>query len=1143
MKSKRFLAMLLSIAMLISSWSLFVLADGDGSPDGDISSGDTENPGDSLDALKLDELFEAPMLDYGSTYAVTFTPDQDGEYTLTAVCVNGSVITVSDPYGSAVTPVSSNNYEWTYVMNLRLSAGKTYTITFQGGSFGLDSPFTLYMSRTAKTLSLGRNTFFARGGIDTYIPFTPDVSGTYIFTESHHSFSYYGDSEPGVNLSVTGGCYISPYYSDTAHIAHLTAGTTYNIRFHSDAPKIYGSIMTLDITRDVPELSEGRTDVTVPISSGYAAYTFSPSKTGVYVFYAEGQYSTSINVIKKSAIGTYSANKSAGSGAGGYNFLLPVALEAGEEYYVIVKGSSEDTSDITFPVTLKYEEPKGTGQYDSPAGDRYLAYYPFRAEESGYYMFLCPNGYVSAESYIATDLGYGDQRVYYVEKGKDIVLSYFRYEDTPPVSFEVRPLEKTLSLGENTLTKEINKQMYAKFTPEVSGTYTITIPENFPASPQLCSADRNSVYSMNHKSDDNHYTYSLIGGEPYLLWFNLEYNDSVSEVTLKLEKTPPPMLGMGKNTVPADKAFSFTPKESGMYQFYNHSNVRLTVYHGPKYLGASMSQGDYDSGFSITGAQLTAYEEYTLVPSYNDDFNSDSLDIFVEEVPQLKIGENEVSKAGVFTETTFIPNETGIYVVSCEDGTATSFQCLSGTGFSGISTNFRVNDKIYVLLEKDYTYNLEFKSDPANTSDKIHVNIEKERVLEMGRNEDVLVKKSEDNNTCYTYYSFIPEKNGTYTFRTENGENVNAFVYEKLDKKNEIGRGYVSWTDYNMNMTVTLEAGKLYHVQMCIEDSAQQEQDALADLIIEETPVEKLSGYSLSLDGSIAVNLYLSLADFVAESKTAILHCTFPNGKEIDYKMDDADIKMLNNQKYYVFHLPVAPKEMVMDINAQLIDEANGIVGEKYSVSVESYASYLFSYAYDSNGNVLNKEFAAAVPLVKALLNYGARAQTYFNHVTYRLANWQLSAKERVLPNLNPDSIPKYVMSGNSEKLPDGLTFDGASLSIESETELNLYFTNKTGKKVVFSEPGRGIETQGRKSGGSTIVKINGIPAHKLDEVIRVEVSVEGDPNTYFVTYSPIFYCHNVIEREISATRTENLKELMKAFYFYNQAAKNYLGE
>ena len=120
MKSKRFLAMLLSIAMLISSWSLFVLADGDGSPDGDISSGDTEEPGNSLYALKLDEIYEKPGLAYGSTYAVTFTPDKDGEYTIIAGNVSDAVITVTDGNGTVVPPVSSQNYNWTYDINLRL---------------------------------------------------------------------------------------------------------------------------------------------------------------------------------------------------------------------------------------------------------------------------------------------------------------------------------------------------------------------------------------------------------------------------------------------------------------------------------------------------------------------------------------------------------------------------------------------------------------------------------------------------------------------------------------------------------------------------------------------------------------------------------------------------------------------------------------------------------------------------------------------------------------------------------------------------------------------------------------------------------------------------------------------------------------
>ncbi len=1135
MKSKRFLAMLLSIAMLISSWSLFVLADGDGSPDGDISSGDTEEPGNSLYALKLDEIYEKPGLAYGSTYAVTFTPDKDGEYTIIAGNVSDAVITVTDGNGTVVPPVSSQNYNWTYDINLRLSAGKTYTITVKGGSFDLEKPFALCMVRTAKSLSLGRSTFFARGQKSTYISFTPDVSGVYRFTESHHSF----ESDPWVSFTMSQGISVG----DNAYIADLTAGETYSISVYCSGEASLGAIVNVDITREDQVLSEGRTNVTVPASSGYTAYAFTPSKTGVYVFSSEGEYSTRINVIKESALGTNGCDKSAESGAGGNNFLLPVALEANEKYLVVVNGYSEGTSDITFPVTVKYEEPKGTGTYESPAEKGYLAYYAFRAEESGYYMFLCPQVEVTVDTYLGNTFINGDQRVFYVEKGQDIVLSYFRNEYSSPVSFTILPLEKTLLLGENTLTKEINKHIYAKFTPEVSGTYTITMPESEYNSPALMGPDRYSVSTMNHVYYEKDYTYSLTGGVTYVLVINLQNNDSVSDVTLKLEKTPSSMLGMGKNTMKLEKAFSFTPKKSGTYQFYDNAHSELNLYHGSNYLGG-VTNGDYDTGFSTTAVKLTALEEYTIKPQYYYDYNEESIDIFVKEIAELSTGENTVSKAGMYTETTFVPDETGIYLITCEGGSLSNLYRLYGTSYSDVYESFEEKGVNYALLEKGCEYVLELKNDPANTSDTILVNIEKERVLTMGRNEDVLVKQSEAYSTIYTYYSFIPEKSGTYTFRTENGDNVNAFIYEKTDKKNEVSRGYVSWTTYNMTMTATLEAGHLYHVQMCIENPTQQTQDALADLIIEQTPAEKLDGYSISLDGTIAVNLYLSLADFVAESKTAVLHCTFPNGKEIDYKMHDADIKTMNNQKYYVFHLPVAAKEMSMIIYAQIIDEANEITGEKYSVSIDEYARYLMGYAYDSKGNVLNKEFAAAVPLVKALLNYGARAQKYFEYKYDNApANWMLSSEEKELPDLKAESIPSYVLSEQSEKLPDGLTFDGASISIVSETEMNLYFTNKTGKKVVYSEPGRGIATEGRKSDGSTIVKITGIPAHKLDEVIRVEVSVEGDPNTYFVTYSPIFYCHNVIARKTTATRTENLKELMTAFYFYNQAAKNYHGE
>jgi hypothetical protein len=58
-----------------------------------------------------------------------------------------------------------------------------------------------------------------------------------------------------------------------------------------------------------------------------------------------------------------------------------------------------------------------------------------------------------------------------------------------------------------------------------------------------------------------------------------------------------------------------------------------------------------------------------------------------------------------------------------------------------------------------------------------------------------------------------------------------------------------------------------------------------------------------------------------------------------------------------------------------------------------------------------------------------------------------------------------------------------------------------------------------------------------------VRIKVEGDANDYKVSYNPMTYCYNVLTRPLTATRTAELKELMKAFYFYNQAAERYMAK
>ena len=52
-----------------------------------------------------------------------------------------------------------------------------------------------------------------------------------------------------------------------------------------------------------------------------------------------------------------------------------------------------------------------------------------------------------------------------------------------------------------------------------------------------------------------------------------------------------------------------------------------------------------------------------------------------------------------------------------------------------------------------------------------------------------------------------------------------------------------------------------------------------------------------------------------------------------------------------------------------------------------------------------------------------------------------------------------------------------------------------------------------------------------------------GGTNSFDVTYTPMAYCANVVHRETTETRTEDLKNLIKALVLYNRAADAYISE
>ena len=296
-----------------------------------------------------------------------------------------------------------------------------------------------------------------------------------------------------------------------------------------------------------------------------------------------------------------------------------------------------------------------------------------------------------------------------------------------------------------------------------------------------------------------------------------------------------------------------------------------------------------------------------------------------------------------------------------------------------------------------------------------------------------------------------------------------------------------------------------------------------------------LYGYTLSLDGNIGVNFYMSLDEAITgKNSTAYMLFTVAG------KTQKVMVKKLTPTAdgYYIFRCDVAAKEMCDKITAQFY-LADGIVsGPSYTFSVRDYAAYILNHT--ASGEIGHDP--KVVALVKAMLNYGSYSQIYFGYKTGNLANSILDESERTVASVPVDDISQYVYSGTTQfnagnKL---ITLSSASLSTESEIVLNFYFKDLPVDTVVTCN-GRNLKARLSTDGAYTKVSVTGIKIQDLDEYYTISFTYGGVDCS--ITYSPMNYCYNVVTRPLTATRTQELKDEVAALYWFNKAAENYIAD
>ena len=273
-----------------------------------------------------------------------------------------------------------------------------------------------------------------------------------------------------------------------------------------------------------------------------------------------------------------------------------------------------------------------------------------------------------------------------------------------------------------------------------------------------------------------------------------------------------------------------------------------------------------------------------------------------------------------------------------------------------------------------------------------------------------------------------------------------------------------------------------------------KECDALAPYI------STINGASISLDGDISVNYYVTLG---SSASKAVL--SGPNGAVL---IDDlAACKRENGS--YKFSYPVNAVQMSDEVTLKIYsDDGKQHIILKSSGAPASYAKGDYSvrsYVADSGKYLSDTKLTA---LVEALNNYGYAAENFYFDKGFTVSG---------ISNVKKSDVEDYK--------PTFGTDPAVSLVLGSETSLRFY-TLSDNVRIDDAKATAKTSQFGR------YYEIKNIPAHELLKPHKLTV----DGNDYTVT--PMAYVYRVLDNSAASNK---LKDVAKAVFVYAKAAETYM--
>ena len=256
------------------------------------------------------------------------------------------------------------------------------------------------------------------------------------------------------------------------------------------------------------------------------------------------------------------------------------------------------------------------------------------------------------------------------------------------------------------------------------------------------------------------------------------------------------------------------------------------------------------------------------------------------------------------------------------------------------------------------------------------------------------------------------------------------------------------------------------------------------------------------------------------------------------------------NNYYTIVTIPVAVgmAELSSNVTISIADTSISV-----TTSAKYYADTIISMSVEDFANAYTEdELIAMKSSLAALLQYGQMVQNFFGlnvpaaMTEANVADWKAQGLTLALveeSTLNTESATGYVKAAVVEgTLPAGVVVSGATLTMENQISLRLYFTvDSTLDGLTFTANGKVVEPVTDTYSGLQFIEASHIPTQKL--AAEAVFTISDGTNTYTYTASPMTYVCRVNEIAVGEYGvTDALKNACEALYYYYSAVDAYLG-